>query len=382
MLMDNTTKSEFYELMGLLADKPSVEILDNLKKELNKYFSDSECKEVIFTNNTDKMFFGIKVMPVIDADEIYDYISGDEKIRIEEYLVEFDSKLFDPTLGLSIGESTALLLWEVDGLIGRSEPVDALRNYIAMYFEENNTHLKISLSIHYREILAYGIKDFISKYNSIFYIEDSSDILSNDWCVLKDATYSAYNKISNGNIKMYENSSPLTKAIVLCWTLDLYANLKKRRVRAIKTLNRLIDLSASRLEKMECSNVIKRIPRIDDDDILTESSMKLKLKEKLKKARMNSLKSITSTFYELAMRVRNVEDEEDALYLMRQINNNISVIENYKDSKDCDKQEFNEWISIMDKFIKLRETLSSATVYKNKSYGLFVNYPEIVEDRY
>ena len=34
--------------------------LGTLKNELNGFFKDSKCKDVLYTNNTDKMFFGIK----------------------------------------------------------------------------------------------------------------------------------------------------------------------------------------------------------------------------------------------------------------------------------------------------------------------------------
>ena len=36
----------------------------------------------------------------------------------------------------------------------------------------------------------------------------------------------------------------------------------------------------------------------------------------------------------------------------------------------------------MDKLVQLREKLTATVVYKNKNYGLFVNYPDIVENRY
>ena len=33
-----------------------------IKEELNRFFRDSKCKEVLYTTNTDKMFFGIKII--------------------------------------------------------------------------------------------------------------------------------------------------------------------------------------------------------------------------------------------------------------------------------------------------------------------------------
>ena len=66
---------------------------------------------------------------------------------------------------------------------------------------------------------------------------------------------------------------------------------------------------------------------------------------------------------------------------MRQLNNNIAIIDEYKNSPDCDTQEVQKWNNLMDKFIQLRDKLSSTVVYKNKTYGIFVQYPDIVENR-
>jgi len=132
--------------------------------------------------------------------------------------------------------------------------------------------------------------------------------------------------------------------------------------------------------------VIRRINRIDDDAILeasgTMETVRIKMREKMRKHRINNLRTIDSSYYELNMQVRNVEDENDALYLMRQINTNIAIIDEYRNSPDCDDVEKAKWDQAMDKFVQLRDKLSSTTVYKNKNYGLFVNYPDIVENRY
>lgn len=389
--MDNIIEYDFSSFINsfinIKTGNCTPEDLQSLKNELNRFFEDSKCKEVIYTTNVDKMFFGIKIIPTIDADNIYDYLAGDDRKRIDKYIVEFDSKLFDPIMDLTPTELAAILLREVSHIIGSSEPVENARNVLNIYLAENRSHIKVSQSIHYREILAYGFKDYISKAQSIFYTSDISEILGDEFIIsygFGDDLSSAYNKLFSNNIKLYENCNT-SKFIVFSWTLDLYRNIRTRRVGAINTLNNLKSLTASRLERMEMDNVIRRINRIDDDSILTESSkntIRVKIKEKLKKARLNNLRTIDSTFYEISMQVRNVEDENDALYLLRQINNSISIIDEYRNSEDCDIYEAEKWNQIMDKFIQLREKLTSTVVYKNKNYGLFVNYPEIVENRY
>ena len=360
--------------------------LMDLKNELNKFFNDSTCKEVVYTTNIDKMFFGIKIIPMIDADEIYNYLIDDESKRLDKYIVELDSHLFDSLPDFTPYELMAILLYEVNHLVGDATPMENARNALNVYLAGNKDHIRVSKSIHYKEILAYGLKDYLSKVHSLFYNSDVFDIHTDEFAHsygFDEYLIDAYNKIYSNNIKLYENSE-ISKFIVFSWALGVYKNLKTRRVGAIHTLNKAKQLTGSRLEKMEMDNVIRRIKRIDDDALM-ESAMdtiRLKIREKMKKARLNNLRTIDGTFYELSMQVRNVEDENDALYIMRQLNTNLAIIDEYRNSKDCDEYEASRWNQLMNKFTELRDKLTATVVYKNKNYGLFVNYPDIVENRY
>lgn len=383
---DFSTFLDVFNKMKLIGT-PTSEDLRVIKDELNKFFKDSKCKEVLYTTNIDKMFFGIKLVPLIDADDIYEYLIEDEPSRLDTYVVELDSHLLDPILDLSAMELLSILIHEVGHLIGDSSPIENARKALDAYLTANKDHIKISQSIHYKELLAYGLKDYLSKAGSMFYINDPTEIMGDELAAaygLSDALTSVYGKINKNNIKLYENSE-ISRFITFSWVLSVYKNLRIRRVGTIRTLNRAIQLTGSRLEKMEMENVIRRIKRIDDDSLLEGSTMdtiRQKLKEKMRKARINNLRTIDNTFYELNMQVRNVEDENDALYLMRQINSSISVIDEYRNSVDCDEYEKEQWNKAMDKFSQLRDRLSKTVVYKNKNYGLFVNYPDIVENRY
>ncbi len=378
------------DVFSSMIAKGKADMVDanNLKKELNKFFKDSKCTNIYYTDNTDKMFFGIRLVPVIDADDIYDYLVDDEPQRITKYLMELDSKLLDPIMALSADELLAIILYEVSHLVGTSEPIENARDALHAYLASNKEHIKVTQSIHYKEILAYGLKDYLAKCASLFYESDPSKITGDEFCFmynLGDALYSGYSKISKNNIKLYENCE-ISKFITFGWTLSLYKNIRIRRIGSLRTLGRAKQLTGSRLEKMEIDNVIRRINRIDDDAILEAGSVidsvRIKMREKMRKHRINNLRTIDSSYYELNMQIRNVEDENDALYLMRQINTNIAIIDEYRNSPDCDDVEKAKWNQAMDKFVQLRDKLSSTTVYKNKNYGLFVNYPDIVENRY
>ena len=201
--------------------------LNNIKNELNRFFKDSTCKEVMYTNNTDKMFFGMKTLAMIDADDIYDYLVDDEPKRISTYIIEIDSHLFNPVLDLSVRELIAILLHEVGHLVADATPIEDARNALNAYLAENKDHIRISKSIHYKEILAYGLKDYISKSQSMFYTSDESEIFADEFAKAHgfgDELTSAYNKITSNNMKLYENSE-VSKFIAFGWTLGLYKDL-------------------------------------------------------------------------------------------------------------------------------------------------------------
>lgn len=362
--------------------KADLSDLNNIKKELNKFFKDSKCTNVYYTENTDKMFFGMRIGADIDADNIYDYLAGNDNVRIGSYMIELDSKLFNPLLGLTPEELTAITLHEVGHMVNDTTPMVNARNYLTSYLADNRETLSMSDSIHYKEILAYGLKDFLAKDRSIFYTTDEDEILADEFvrgCGYSEYLDRAMKKIAKNHPKLYVDSD-ISKFTVFAWTLRIYSGLRFRRVGALKTLAKAKQLTASKIEKIEMENVARRINRIDDDALL--ESVADKVKAKMRKMRYESMRSLEDDYYELNMRIRNVEDEDDALYLMRQINTRLGIIEDYLNSEDLDEKEKKHWFDTIDKFRNLREKLSKSIVYKTKTYGIYVNYPDIKDCNY
>lgn len=356
--------------------------LKTIKNELNKFFTDSNCKEVLYTTNIDRMFFGIKVMPIISTTSIYDLISDNDPYRIDTYMIEFDSKLFDPILNLDIEKIVSILLYEVSRLVNDSTPMENARDTLNAYLYDNKDNIKISDSIHYKDILGFGLRDYLSKVNSFFYIEDSDIFYSNEFLNAYGLAYDlgmAHDIIYRNFGSIYANAQ-VSKFAIFAWTLSVYRNLKIRRVGAINTLTRASAFTASRIEQTEYENMVKRIKHIDDNMVL-ESTIKERIAEKKRKHRLNNLKMIEGTYCELLMQIKNVEEEADALYLMRVINNNISILDDYA-MEEQDEDMRQKWIKVLEQFKAMREKLANTAVYKNKNYGIFVNYPDIVENRY
>ena len=79
--------SDFNNIMHRIKDDPSSSNMRALQKELNTFFKDSKCEGVIYTNNTDKLFFGMCVMPVISGRDAVDILQDDQLHEEEQLLI-------------------------------------------------------------------------------------------------------------------------------------------------------------------------------------------------------------------------------------------------------------------------------------------------------
>lgn len=356
---------------------------NNLKKELNKFFKDCTCSNVYYTDNTDNIFFGMKVIAKINPDDIYDYLISEEKIKISNYMLELDSKLFNPVMDLTPRELIAVTLHEIGHLVNDTASIVNARNYLNSYLSDNKEILAVSDSVHYREILAFGLKDFLSKDRSMFYTLNEEEILADEFVRgygFGNDLERAFDKILRSQQMIYSGES-VDKFTTFAWVLRVYKGLRFRRVGALRTLAKAKATTSSKIEKMEFDNVAKRIRSIDDNQLL-ESDITSTVRNKMKKMRYQSMRSLDDDYYEISMRVKNIDDEDEALYLMRQINTRLSIIEDYLNTEDLDEHEKKKWFQSIDRFRGLRDKLANATVYKSKTYGIYVNYPDIQPDRY
>ena len=159
----------------------------------------------------------------------------------------------------------------------------------------------------------------------------------------------------------------------MLWTLRILSSLSTRKIMAIKTLKKAIDLSASVLEQNYMKSLIRDL----------ETVRILPVNEgALHKFKYNTMKQFDEDYFEIAMRCKNVEEEDDAIYLMRKINTRVSIIDDYINTEKVSPDDFKKWSKLLEKYKDLRDDLLKTTVYKGKQYGVFVNYPDIVPNRY
>jgi hypothetical protein len=396
-----------YNFQELLDDCENVIIHTNnsnlleLKKSLNKFFKDSTCIDLIVTHN-DSLFFGMCVTPIVDKDLINAIIQDDKSVRFNKYTIEIDSKLFNPVLDITPKEFLAMLLHEVGHIVNDPTPVEQVRDAINIGLAKKGDTLNVPKSVQYASILSYGIKSTIRKLNSMFFIYKNGEVLADEFvhaCGYGEELNSAFNKICKSGMKINDDVNKLT---ALTWTLSLYKDVKLKRIPALRLLKKMKSITGSQTEKKEMEILEKSLYSIDDMSLeesydfnsLTyyiESSVgdaisrrKTKFAQLRSQTTEKSLKQFENDIYEYSMRVRHIATEEDALYLMRQINIRISVIEDYLDRERLTESQQKKWWSLLEKYMSIREKLAKDVHYAYDYSGsvIQVNYPDIVQDRY
>ena len=350
-----------------LKAKPGNKIeLNKIKDCLNKIFPDSKCVDVIYTVNTDKMFFGIVTLPILSPNEILNIMTSDEDSKIATYKVELDSKLFCETIDLSVDEITALIVHEVARLVNDYYPINNARYLIDKAVLDYGITLKMSEYVPYIEIIGYGIKEAARRSVSIF---------ENNYLVpyYLDETYELTDSLRRAITKL-ENKGDLwdtevdNKSIIIKWVVRLYTDILKYRIMSLHTLEKGIQLTGSVLVVNEMKNMIKKLRRIDDYSLMQEASSIINFFNDSKKANLsaldrfkaNGIKNYYDDFYEIQFEVNNMDnDRGTAVALLHKINSRMSVIDDYISTERVDTQTKKRLADLYYKYDELRGNIAS-----------------------
>lgn len=381
--------SGFERAMSHLKQRQDKATLNEIKSELNRFFKDSTCEEVIFTKNTDKLFFGMCTYAVLDDQQANQVFTDSNPIKINRYYIEIDSKILD--IGLTKAELTAILLHEVGHLVNDTTPIETVRNAIDVYMEKNKTEISLQSIVGIDQFLKYVINDSIRKTISIFNRNDE-EILADEFvvtCGYGKELETAYKKLVASMSMVNKNVS--NKLVVLDWMFQIYKNMKMYRLVALKTLNKCKAYTGSTLEKKGIDNAINNLQHytepvrecklIVDSIVIKEESTYINEDGLVKRIQRSGLKGLEEDVYEYMMRIRNVEDSDEAILLIRQINTRMSVLDDFlTNSNDLPEKERARWEKCYDKYYSLREELSKKIVYNKKNYGLWYDYNYIGVD--
>lgn len=364
---------------------PNMSNLADLRDAINGIFDENKCLDVLYTLNTDKQFFGIRINPSMSSSDATIILSTDERVRLVNYQIEFDSKLFD--IGLTSEELVAITLYEISNMMDSFELFENIRALIDYKVLTNDDVISIRDSVNHAQLIIFAIKDTMYKLSSFIFKENPEDLLANpmvDAANISESLLSGRDKIIS-SISGLGDTFRTPKPVILEWMFLMYRDMKLNSGIIYDTLTDAKAFSASKLEIEEINKTIMAINRIDS--AITENMDLNKFFEKahlsslneisiFKSLKKNGLRGIENELYEYSMRVKNCTDPDEAYLVMRGINNRLGVLEDYIYSEDLSEHDKKHWEDVAQAYRDLRIILSKKKL-DGKQYGLFFDYNKL-----
>lgn len=359
--------------------------LNRLKMELNKFFKGATCSTVMVSKNA-KRFYGMCVIPTVDKSTITHLVSDDDKVpTINRYAIDIDSRLFD--INLNGRELTAVILHEIGHLVNTPEPVKKLRDIIHSYLEYTTTSITLqSISDNYA-LFAFGVEDALNSITSIFKRKDE-EVLADEFaisCGYGEDLNNALYKISRSPDVIL--SGQTNKLASLEYAINIFPHLNIRRIHVASNLAKASSQTGSKLQVTRLDNLARRLrsgsisenTSLDALSMVNEASFNIfkKIKSTHNRLKYKQIALLQSEFYELSLKVNNVDEHDDALSILRSINSNINIIDDYLATISMSKEDDEMCNNLRNQYIDLRSKLSEKETYDGKYYGLFVKTPEI-----
>ena len=363
---------------------PAEDDLISLTKILNKIIVTDNgepicCSNVCFTKNTDKMLFGIKVDPTItDAEIVTILLDQDGVTQFKRYELEIDSKLLDQGI---TGEQLAAYIVEEVYSIMSSEAIVDVKNAIAEYIANKDGDICLRNSINYSQIIIFAFKQLLNNFASFLHKDDDAVgmLKMPNMLNIKDSLKECRETLC---LSLYGFVDPESAPNLgtLEWAFMIYDDIKLNIRMARRNLMDAQAFTGSALELKVIDFTLKSIERAFnevlseaakiEDNYLSELSLFKSLKNQ-------GLKSIEADLYEYKLQAKNCVEQEEALFIIRQINTRIGIIEDYLANEDLSDSEKNKWTAIDMEYRELRQELAKKKLSMRKNVGYFVDYDKL-----
>lgn len=374
----------------------SIEKICNMIKiELNKIFPDFTCIRVVYTPNHDKRFFGVHISPIFESNFIRSLftglypntVSGDienfEPFKpSSKYELEIDGKILSSNVLTPI-QLWALIFNEIS-MYNCTKPINQLRAMIDTYITKDETHIEMDRIYNSDETFLLVSDITLHNLCSAFarYGENVSEPLQ---LTIEEGLGDFYKSTINILKENVEWQQPLadTTGLMLCWYFKQYHWIHDNRTLEY-TFRDAIRMEASKLVRKAINNALCQNVQVIPQDkkyyikSIQESARRKGLMWQMKR---NGIKSIEEDLYEYTMKIRNIETEDDAIILMRQINSRMSILEDYLREEDIDDVDRKRWETCYSQYVQLRSELSKKTIYKQKQMGLWMDYNYLSDDK-
>ena len=164
------------------------------------------------------------------------------------------------------------------------------------------------------------------------------------------------------------------------WALMIYDDIQTNIRYAEEILNTAKIGTASQLEINEINLTLKCLRRAYNEVINEAAILEDKVVNEIsifKSLKKSGLKSIENDLYEFKMQVKTCVEQEEALFILKQINTRIGILDDYLQTEDLSEDERNKWSAIDVEYRALREELVKKKLSMRKNIGYYVDYDKI-----
>ena len=362
------------------SEVPTEDTLLSIRNSLNDCFTDYGyiCDTINFTFNSDKLMFGIMINPMIPDSTMIGIIVDDpaNNYKLTHYQLEIDSKLVENITG---EELVAVIL---EDIVSMMDPLNLERckDVLALLIADRGT-FDLRSSINYTQIITYAFKQTMRKASTL--VNKSRDsIAMNKITNELDLKETLVNVQDNLKITLYGfvDVETVPKMSELEWALIVYDDIKTNIRYAEDLLNTAKLTTASALEINEINLTLKSLRRAYNEVIVESAHIEDKLVNEIsifKKLKNSGLKSIESDLYELKLQVKTCVEQEEALFILKQINTRIGILDDYLADEEISEADRNKWNAVDMEYRSLREELVKKKLSMRKNIGYFVDYDKI-----
>ena len=138
--------------------------------------------------------------------------------------------------------------------------------------------------------------------------------------------------------------------------------------------------TAIRLVKREIERVITALSRIDDNSLLEAGPIdwaRKQYRDTTNSFKYSAIKDYENDLFEFQIRLRNIDEENDALLLLHSINTRLSIIDGVLSEDDLDEKLRSKYAILQAKYVKLREELAKRETLRRDYNRIYINYPDM-----
>lgn len=349
-------------------------LAEDIRICLNNIFRTKICRKLLITENLGGIPFGIYVDPIIPVKDIPDIIYGDNEYLIQKYEVEIDSNIVNL---LEPEQIAAYLVEEVYGITSPDIiPLVRTTLDLCIYTKDSDIHCD-DLNNKKRRIILFGLKDVIQKLGSLTTKDEDligSNVYAKAFDFVEDIDDVMITLRANNFIYSMTEVPKTAKMILVMNVVKDYETASADFMFALEELKKMTN-SVLYKEYIDwtlkfSSDLLKEAVSCDMEVIYESIPFFTKLKR-------NGLRQIEDDFYEFKVRVKNCELQEDAIYILRQVNSRIAILDDYVMNADISDYERNKYMDLIYKFRDLREEIGKKTIKYKKQYGVFVDYDKL-----